>query len=129
FTDVQKDSVFMKHDVIYSANNIALNLDRNDISFASVGNTYNQKQTAHAVENLGANNALYDRIVWMNEDEARASFDSLSGEIHASAKAALLNNAQFSRNAIYNHLNGQAASSTEVGRELWIDFWGQKGNL
>lgn len=129
FTDVQKDSVFMKHDVIYSANNIALNLDRNDISFASVGNTYNQKQTAHAVENLGANNALYDRIVWMNEDEARASFDSLSGEIHASAKVALLNNAQFSRNAIYNHLNGQAASSTEAGRELWIDFWGQKGNL
>lgn len=129
FTDVQKDSVFMKHDVIYSANNIALNLDRNGISFASVGNTYNQKQTAHAVENLGANNALYDRIVWMNEDEARASFDSLSGEIHASAKAALLNNAQFSRNAIYNHLHGQAASSTEAGRELWIDFWGQKGNL
>lgn len=129
FTDVQKDSVFMKHDVIYSANNIALNLDRNDISFASVGNTYNQKQTAHAVENLGANNALYDRIVWMNEDEARASFDSLSGEIHASAKAALLNNAQFSRNAVYNHLNGQAASSTEAGRELWINFWGQKGNL
>ena len=129
FTDVQKDSVFMKHDVIYNANDIVLNLTRNTISFASVGHTYNQQQTANAVENLGANNDLYDRIVWMDEDQARASFDSLSGEIHASAKAALLNNAQFSRNAIYNHLNGQAASSTEAGRELWIDFWGQKGSL
>lgn len=129
FTDVQKDSVFMKHDVIYNANDIILNLDRNSVSFSSVGNTYNQRQTAYAVEALGANNALYDRIVWMNAVQANAAFDSLSGEIHASSKAALLNNAQFSRNAIYNHLNGLTASSTEAGRNLWIDFWGHKGSL
>lgn len=129
FTTVNKDTIFLDYDVIYGANDIELYAHRNSVDFSSIGHTINQRNTAFAVEKLGSSSEIYQQVVGMNIGQALASFDSLSGEIHASAKGAILNNAQFSRDAIYNHLEGKAASSQEHQYELWIDLWGNTGSL
>ncbi|HXV31355.1 MAG TPA: autotransporter domain-containing protein, partial [Sinorhizobium sp.] len=76
----------------YDANNVYLNIARNQIAFRDAALTRNQAAAAEAAESLGAGHAVYDAIVTLPDDAAviRAGFDALSGEIHASAKTALM---------------------------------------
>jgi outer membrane autotransporter protein len=60
-------------------------------SFAGAGLTPNQQATGGGIETLGAGNDVYETILMLGtEAEARAAFDLLSGEIHATAQGLLL---------------------------------------
>lgn len=65
--------------------------------------TRNQKATARGVQSIGlqAGHAVYDAVVQLPNDDKviRDSFDALSGEIHASAKSALIEDSRFIRQA------------------------------
>ncbi len=70
--------------------------------FRTVAETRNQYATAGALDTLqqsGASLALYNSLLVLNAAQARATFDSLSGEVHASAKTALIEDAAHIRNA------------------------------
>ncbi|RUX24617.1 autotransporter outer membrane beta-barrel domain-containing protein [Mesorhizobium sp. M7A.F.Ca.US.011.01.1.1] len=74
-------------------------------SFASVGLTPNQIATGGGAESLGSGNTLFDAIFALPSDaEARAAFDQLSGEIHASAKGMLIEDSRFVRDAVTNRI-------------------------
>lgn len=65
----------------------------------------------------GKSLALYNSILILSAEKARNAFDQLSGEIHASAKSALIENAQLTQNAINNRLRsafGDAPQSAGV---------------
>ncbi|MDH4992384.1 autotransporter-associated beta strand repeat-containing protein [Aquamicrobium lusatiense] len=86
-------------------NDVTLSLARNDISFASVGQTPNQIATGAGVESLGNTNPVWASIAMASDqDVVRASFDALSGEVHASAKTALIEDSRFVRNAINDRI-------------------------
>jgi outer membrane autotransporter protein len=74
--------------------------------FADAGLTRNQKAAAAGVQSLSggdpffAGNPLYDAILALPTDAAaRNAFDQVSGELHASAKTALIEDGRFVRDA------------------------------
>ena len=105
FEDVTSDFRFLTPDLLYDygAGKVELSLVRNDRKFADGTLTPNQRSTAEGIESIGidAGHAVYDAIAQLVDDDEliRASFDALSGEIHASARAALIEDSRFIRNA------------------------------
>jgi outer membrane autotransporter protein len=70
--------------------------------FQRVAATPNQRETAEALNELqqsGASLALYNALLLLNEEQARAAFGQLSGEIHASAMGVFVEDSRFLRNA------------------------------
>ncbi|MDP1626042.1 MAG: autotransporter domain-containing protein [Parvibaculum sp.] len=94
FGPVTSTLAFLTPGLTYDFNNVYLGLARNDIGFDDVGATPNQQGVAAAAEALGAGNPIYDEIMGMTEEEARAAYDALSGEAHGSAGTASFQSAQ-----------------------------------
>ncbi|MET0438303.1 MAG: autotransporter domain-containing protein [Devosia sp.] len=90
FEGISANLAFLAASLAYNENDVRLHLERNVTSFADIAATANQRSTATAVEALGFGNELYDRVLTYSADDARAGFDQLSGEAHASTQSALL---------------------------------------
>lgn len=92
--------------------------------FTTVANTNNQFATAQALDSLsqtGSSLALYNRLLMLSADEARAAYDNLSGEAYAAAKGALINQSQFINSAITNRLQ-QANGSTPTAPVATMNY-------
>lgn len=69
---------------------LALRVQRNTRSFASLGANANQRRVATAIESQGLTGKAYTDLVFLsNTDNVPALFDALSGEIYASTTSAL----------------------------------------
>lgn len=106
FGAVTSNYAFLAADLSYDLNNVYLEVERNDVSFSDMARTRNQIAAADAAERLGAGNDVYDAIVTLPDDEPliQASFDALSGEIHASIKTALITQSLFVRETANDRL-------------------------
>lgn len=106
FGAVTSNYAFLAADLSYDLNNVYLEVERNDVSFSDMARTRNQIAAADAAERLGAGNDVYDAIVTLLDDEPliQASFDALSGEIHASIKTALITRSLFVRETANDRL-------------------------
>ncbi|MFC5374764.1 autotransporter domain-containing protein [Brevundimonas faecalis] len=108
FDPVTKNLLFLDAILDYAGgdgNDVTLQLERNDLAFGQVGNTRNQIATGTAIDTLGNGNSLWRSIALTNDPNiVRASFDALSGEIHASAKTALIEDSRFVRNAVNDRI-------------------------
>jgi outer membrane autotransporter protein len=100
FAGVNSNLAFLKPSLAYDANNAYLTMKRNDASFSGIGQTFNQKAAGGGTESMGAGSPIYNAIAGLSADQARAAFDGLSGEIHASAKTALMGGSHFLRDAV-----------------------------
>ncbi len=75
--------------------------------FEGEASTGNQRRTALALNTLGQSGpslALYNALILQDGDAARRAFDLLSGEVHASAQTALINDSSLLRNAANNRI-------------------------
>jgi outer membrane autotransporter protein len=75
--------------------------------FGTVAQTRNQFATAAGLDTLpqaGGTLALYNSLLMLDAPSARQAFDALSGEIHASAKSALVDESWLLRAAINDRL-------------------------
>ncbi|MBX3494858.1 MAG: autotransporter domain-containing protein [Parvibaculum sp.] len=104
FGSILSDYAFLDAALDYDANNVYLELVRNDIDFAAVAHTPNQQGVGGALQNFGPGHPLYDEIVTMTDEEARAAYDALSGEAHASSLTAQLMTAQQIRQQLLDRL-------------------------
>lgn len=108
FASVTTDLAFLTPELSYDADSVWLSLSRSTRSFADIdGLTLNQRAVAPVAEALGTGNAIHDALVAQTEDGARAGFDSLSGEIHASLATVLTQEGQFVRDAVMERLRGR----------------------
>ena len=118
FAGVTSNLAFLDPSLSYDANNVYLTMTRNDISFQNVGVTPNQIATGGGVESLGFGNPVYDAVLNLSAPQAQGAFDMLSGEIHASAKTAMLEDSRFLRTAINDRIraafDGVGASNGNV---------------
>lgn len=149
FDDVTSRYLFLDPTLGYDATSVTLTLLRNDLPFAALAQTRNQAQTSLGLESLDQANPLWQSFTQLrDEDEARRGFDSLSGEIHASAKTVLIEGSQMVRSAVSDRIraafdgigaphiatlayaSGQGAISTAPAESLalWargFGAWGQ----
>lgn len=118
---VTSNLAFLDPSLSYDDNNVYLTMARNGTTFENVGDTRNQIATGGGVESLSEGNAVYDVVLNLSAEQARNAFDQLSGEMHASAKSALVEGSRFLRNAVNDHLrtafDGVGASGAAVTYE------------
>ncbi|MBS9719306.1 autotransporter domain-containing protein [Tianweitania sp. BSSL-BM11] len=111
FAALNQNLPFIDLGFTYDPTRVTLDVARNAVDFATVGETANQRATAGAVEALGGGNAVYDAVVWQADEEAaRTAFDALSGEVHASTRTALINDSAMLRNAANERIRTAFAS-------------------
>ena len=97
----------------YDANHVYIDAERNAVAFCDVARTRNQCATGNGLESTGVGNPVYDAVAALpDEDSARHAFDQLSGEIHASAKTALIEDSHFVRDAATDRIR---AAFRDVG--------------
>ncbi|MDW6025493.1 autotransporter domain-containing protein [Mesorhizobium sp. BAC0120] len=118
FDGVTSDFAFLDPSLSYDPNSVFLTLVRNDVSFCEVGVTPNQCATGEGVESLGSGK-LYDAVVVLDEDTARGAFDLLSGEIHASAKTALIEDSRFVRDAATNRIRAAFGGASSAAAPVF----------
>lgn len=132
FDAVTSTYAFLTPRLGYAANAVTLTLDRNDVQFSDVATSANQRATGAALEGLAAGNSVQDAVLMTDAASARGAFDRLSGEFHASLRAALIQNSSLSRDATLDRLRGPAADRPGIaywGRALdaW-SHWRSDGN-
>lgn len=136
FANVVSDLSFLTPSVSYSGTDVGLALTRNDVSFAEVGVTSNQRAIAAAIDSQGVGE-LYDAVVGLNDAQAQASFDRLSGEIHASTQGALFDDSRYIRDGISQRLreaqgrasaDGVLHSDADTGLTFWMQAYGGWGD-
>lgn len=105
FTEgVTSNLAFLDPSLSYDPNNVYLTMTRNNIDFAGVGTTPNQIATGGGVETLGFGNPIYNAVLNLSAPQAQYAFNQLSGEIHASAKTAMIEDSRFLRSAVNDRL-------------------------
>ena len=100
FADVTSNFAFLDPTLTYDPNNVYLTLARNSIDFASIGITPNQISAGRALETLGMGNPVVDAALVLTPEQARTAFDSVSGEIHPSLHALMLDESTVVRDTI-----------------------------
>lgn len=108
---VTSNLAFLTPSLGYDANNVYLTMTRNSVAFANVGLTWNQVSAGSGVESLGQGNPVYNAVLNLSPDQARGAFDQLSGEIHASARTALVEDSRFLRNAVNDRLRAASGAA------------------
>jgi outer membrane autotransporter protein len=124
FDSVVANLAFLVPELSYDASNVYLTLERNDVSIANVAETPNQIAAAGGIDALGGGNPIYDAIIGLSEDEARAAFDALSGEMHASIAGVLIEDSAYLREAARGRLSDP---SHPPGSEVWAHAYGGRG--
>ncbi|MBL7250879.1 autotransporter outer membrane beta-barrel domain-containing protein [Alloalcanivorax marinus] len=127
FDQVASDFLFLDAALLYDANNVDLELRRNDLNFAAVAETDNQRAVAAGVQSLGAGNVLHDTVALQTGSPAAlaAAYDSLSGEVHASAAGALLEDSRLLRDAALERFgdDDRLAAGTTLARGQGVTAW------
>ncbi|WP_242108629.1 autotransporter outer membrane beta-barrel domain-containing protein [Luteimonas aquatica] len=125
FDNVSSNFAFLDPRLNYDAKHVYLGLIRNKIEFADYARTRNQWTVANGISSAAAGHAVYDAVALLpeNGELVRAVYDNLSGEIHASAKAALLDDSRFVREAALSR------AMAEGEGEAWVSAHGSRGRL
>jgi outer membrane autotransporter protein len=109
----------------YDAKNVYLTAAQTSSFSSTSGMTLNQAAAAIGSDSAG-NGAMYQALAYLQSDaEARAAFDQISGEIHASARGATFEDSRFVREAINNHL----LSPGDARHGIWIEGYGAWGHV
>jgi outer membrane autotransporter protein len=129
--DGEPDSnlAFLAPSLTYSDKEVALTLTRNGNAFSIVADTPNQGSIADGVASLANDHPVVNAIIGLDAAGARAAFDRLSGEIHASAKSAMVEDSFFVQHAMTSRLRG--ALDDTVGKDtasVWVNALGAKGS-
>ena len=121
FDAVTSNLAFLDPTLSYDANSVMLNLTRNDVAFAAIGQTPNRISVGTAIQSMGTG-VLVDAILNQDADTARDAFDQLSGEIHPSIRTAMVEDTRLPRNAVLNRL------ASGPGGAVWGQAWGNLGD-
>lgn len=135
---------FLTTGVDYKRNSISLEIERSQIAFATAAQSRNERNVATALDGMAASSTLALPVTLLDFAGARNAFNNLSGEIHASARTALIQNATEIRDMTINRMraadclpgastektanrNGQPSATTcdsDQGQTLWMQSYG-----
>ena len=117
FTTLTDNYAYLNFALSYDANNVFLTSQLAATSFCLPGMTGNQCAAGKGAFSLGAG-TLYTAVLNLSNAEAPGALNQLSGEIHSSAKTALIEDSHFVRDAALNRIRSAfesvAASSMPI---------------
>ncbi|GFZ92994.1 autotransporter-associated beta strand repeat-containing protein [Dyella caseinilytica] len=125
FASANSNFTFLTPTLSYSAHDVTLTLQRNNINFNTVAQTPNQFAVATSLNALHYGNAIYDALLLSNADTARTALNQISGEIHASVRTAIMDDEQDVRDAVTDHLldwtqdTGGQTGKMDNGTSVW----------
>jgi outer membrane autotransporter protein len=99
FSSLTTNLAFMNPQLEYDSNNVWLVFARNAVDLCSVAQTANQSGSCKGIDSQSDDNPVKQAILDQDEQHARDAYDQLSGEIHATAQTALLQDSRFPREA------------------------------
>ncbi|HEV7321402.1 MAG TPA: autotransporter domain-containing protein [Ensifer sp.] len=129
FGEVTNTLAFLSPTLTYNPTGVDLRLDRNGVEFADLAQTANGQAVANAVEALGPSNPLFLAILSLDAETASQAFPQLTGEVHASAKSALLWDSRFPREAILGRTSAVAASRAADDGAFWTSGFAASSRL
>lgn len=121
FAGTTSNLAFLTPTLSYSSNAVLLNLTRNDVAFAAIGETANQAAAGAAVQSQG-NSTLANQIVNLDAATARDGLEQLSGAVHASTLTVMAEENRLVRNSVLNRI-----ASGETGVP-WLRGWVNSGS-
>ena len=127
FASIETDFAFLDASLDYETNAVLMLLERNDVPFPAVGETFNQRSTGAAVEATGSGDPLYDAVIGQNGDGARMAFDMLSGELHGSIRSAQSEAAELLAGTLSGRMD--AARTIETGAAFWAQATGSRTRM
>jgi outer membrane autotransporter protein len=104
FTSVTSDLAFLTPNLTYGLSDVTLTLARNDIAFAAVAYTPNQRSVGNALDRGPSSGPLPQAVQPLSADQARGAFDQLSGQSHANNIGQMMNGAAYLRNVVLGHM-------------------------
>lgn len=115
---------FINFALSYAPKAVYLDVLRSSVTFASVGQSDNQKATGAGLDSLPQSGTLIGALVQLTGPQAAQAFDQLSGEVHGSAKTALVEDSRLVRGAIGERMRGEMGE----GAYLWGQGYGSWGH-
>jgi len=134
FASASSNFVFLTPTLSYGSHEVSLTLQRNNIDFNAVAKTPNEFAVATSLNKLSYGNVIYDALLLSNANTARMAFDQMSGEIHASIRAAIMDDERNLRDAVTNHLlngtqdRGSQTGVMDNGVAVWTTATARGGN-
>ncbi|MCH4026006.1 MAG: autotransporter domain-containing protein [Acetobacter fabarum] len=104
-TNLSSPYTFISPSLYYNGNDLDVLMARNSLSFASVTNTRNERETAQMLDRVPQSSAIVGAMEHLNAAQARRSMNTLSGEVHASARTALVQDSFLLRQAAMERLD------------------------
>src|SRR6516162_5665514 len=104
FAGATSNLAFLTPLLSYDPNDVFLTLVRNDITFASMAQTRNQRAVADALDISPPLTPLVRAVANLTAAGAVQAFDALSGEVHGSAQATIIDDSRYVRQAILGRL-------------------------
>jgi outer membrane autotransporter protein len=95
---------FLSFGLVYDLNAVYLDVGRSSLAFAAVGQTPNQISAGRGLDSLPPASPLASAVAGLDVPSARAAFDQLSGEVHASARGVMIEDSRFVREAALDRL-------------------------
>ncbi|MDE7547926.1 autotransporter domain-containing protein [Acetobacter fabarum] len=104
-TDLANSYLFLSPSLVYTDNTVDVMAVRNQTSFLSVADTRNGRAVGGLMDALPVSDPVSAALAQLDGQGARSAFNSLSGEIHASARTALVQDSFFVRQSALDRLN------------------------
>jgi outer membrane autotransporter protein len=104
FANVTSNLAFLTPTLSYDPNDVFLTLNRNDTTFSSVAQTPNQRAVAGALDRSPLFSPLVQAVVNLTGASALRAFDALSGEVHGSVQATMIDDSRYVRQAVLGRL-------------------------
>lgn len=121
FGSVTSNFAFLTPTLAYSANAVSLTLTRNDVAFADLGRTANEKAVGSLLQAQGPGNGLFEEALLLADTDVSPNFASLTGEAWATLSSATIETSQMLR------AQTDLAPGTENGSWLWATVLGASG--
>jgi subtilase-type serine protease len=130
--DRREFSPFLNVSQVKEANTLLVEFGRGR-SLASAAETANQRAVASAADTDALTSPLLQRLTALFPEQAPAALDQLSGELHASTQAALIENSRVLRQAVFDRQrlaqNHRATGPHAENRGIWVQLPRQSGLL
>ncbi|MGV1926537.1 autotransporter outer membrane beta-barrel domain-containing protein [Agrobacterium tumefaciens] len=110
---VVENFAFLDASLLQGTGDIKLKLSRNNVQVTDIAVTPNQKGAASALSGFDTSNPVYQRMLGMSAEEARAVYDSVSGEVHASGQQSV----DYTFNLFTSSLVGDMPGGRASGRQ------------
>ncbi|RNF81701.1 autotransporter domain-containing protein [Montanilutibacter psychrotolerans] len=115
-------SPFLNFNLVYATNGVSVDVVRGQ-ALASAGGTWNQTAVGSSVDAMADNAVMLRALTQLFPQQAQSTFDSLSGELHASTRAVLVDGSRHVRDAALARAqagNGAFAPAA-AGSAAWIE--------